>query len=200
MLVFAFPVASEGLEFLEGRGRMGGSKKGRNHKRRKDKQEQNKSVTAHRSAPERKLMQKTAGARASSPRMLCLTKRPGERIAAGEECGVWLGIARRAGSDFDDGIRQLAHRAHECLDDGAVELRVRAAFQFGESLRGWPALFVSPVAGDRVVRVGHRDYPRAQRDVLRRQTVGITGAVEKFVMVKDHFADSRERRERVQNF
>src|SRR6185437_126134 len=85
------------------------------------------------------------------------------------------------------------------LDDGAVKLRVRAALQFGEGIRGTPAFLVSAVAGDGVVGVGHSDDARAKRNALARERVRIAGAVKEFVMMQNHLADARQRREWIEN-
>src|SRR5215470_3582477 len=68
-----------------------------------------------------------------------------------------VALRARSGGNFDDGIGQSAHGAHKDFDDRAVELRVGAAFEFGESIGGSARLFVRAVAGDGVVSVGDGD-------------------------------------------
>src|SRR5437660_3162307 len=112
------------------------------------------------------------------------------------------GAARRTGSsgDFDDGIRQSAHGAHKNFDDPTIELGVGAALEFGERVGGAARFFVRAVAGDGIVGVGNGDDARAEGDAFARQRGRITRAIEKFVVMQDHFADAAERRERIEDF
>src|SRR5215472_14046456 len=108
-------------------------------------------------------------------------------------------LSARGGGDFDDGIGQSAHGAHENFDDGTVELRVGASFEFGERVGGRAGFFVGAVAGDGVVGVGDGDDARAKWNGFAGERAGVTGAVEKFVVMQDHFANVGERRERIEN-
>ena len=111
-----------------------------------------------------------------------------------------LGGAGEEGGDFDDGVGELAHGADEGCDQLRIELGAGAAFEFGEGLLGGAAFFVAAVAGDGVVGIGDGDDARAERDAFGGERFRVTGAVEKFMVVQNHFADASERNERLQKF
>src|ERR1700676_1256337 len=136
-----------------------------------------------------------------APGLYALTDREEEMVAACEERGPrsGLGVAGGAGGHFDDGIGELAHGSDEHLDDGPVKLSVGAALEFGEGFRRTAAFLVRGVAGDGVVGIGHGDDARAERNAFAGESIGITGAIEEFVMMENHLANARERNEGVQN-
>src|SRR5205085_1246277 len=109
--------------------------------------------------------------------------------------------AHRAGGrgNFSDRGRLRRHGADKKFHDGSVKLRIRAALQLGQSVHGFTGPLVRAVAGDGVVGVGDGNDARAQGNVLPGQCVRIARAVEEFVVVKNHFADTRERRQRVED-
>src|SRR5882762_10297485 len=104
------------------------------------------------------------------------------------------------GSDFDDGVGELAHGADEGCDEAGIELGAGAALEFREGLIGGAALFVTAVAGNGVVGIGDGDDARAERNLFAGEGFGVAGAIEKFVMVQNHFTDAGERNERLQKF
>jgi len=80
------------------------------------------------------------------------------------------------------------------------ELRIRAAFQFGQGIGCRATLFVRPIARDGVVRIGNGHDSRAQRNILANQGVWVAGPIEKFMVVQDHLPNPRQRRQRLQDF
>src|SRR2546430_1560059 len=99
---------------------------------------------------------------------------------------VWSLLRVAAGRkrrDFDDWIWKLPHRLHENLDDFRVELRIRAAFQFGQSIGCRAALFVRSIARDGVVRIGNGHDARTERNILANHGVRVAGSIEKFMVV-----------------
>src|SRR5271169_1078428 len=131
--------------------------------------------------------------------MSAWTERAQKTIAASKEAVPELRVAGGGGGDFDDGIRELAHRTDKDLHDGAVKLRVGAALELSEGFQRAAAFFVRTIAGDRVVGIGHRDDAGAERDGFGRESVGIPGAVEKFVVMQNHLANAGQRSKRIQN-
>src|SRR5260370_3693319 len=120
------------------------------------------------------------------------------RVAGREELGSRT--ARAGGrSDFDDRVWQRAHGADEKFHNGSVKLRIRAALQLGERVRRSPGLLVRAIAGDGIVGVGNRDDAGAQWHSFSRQRLRITRAVEEFVVVQNHVAEARKRRQRVED-
>src|ERR1700681_4342472 len=73
---------------------------------------------------------------------------------------------RGYGGDFNDGIGELPHGAHEGFHDGGVELSVGAAFEFLEAVGRGAASFVDAITSDGVIRVGHGDDTPTQRNFL----------------------------------
>ena len=65
---------------------------------------------------------------------------------------------------------------------------------------GSASLLVAAVAGDGVVGIGDGDDARAEGNTFVGKRLGITGAIEKFVVVQDHKANARERCERLEKF
>jgi hypothetical protein len=66
----------------------------------------------------------------------------------------------------------------------------------GIGVRPW--VTVRPAGGEGVKDIGHRHDPDRQRDVLSRETRGITGTIQQFMMGKDqreHGAKRPNRRE-----
>src|SRR2546430_6263948 len=99
--------------------------------------------------------------------------------------------AGRKRRDFNDWIRKLPHRLHENLDDFCVELGIRAAFQFGQSIGCRAALFVSSIACDGVVRIGNGHDTRTERNVFASQGVRVARSIEEFMVVQDHLPNPR---------
>src|SRR6266481_4572839 len=110
-----------------------------------------------------------------------------------------FGLSGGGGSDFDDGVGELAQSAHEDFDNFGVELGVGTAFELREGFGGEAALLVSAVAGDGVVGVGDGDNARAERDLFADETVGVARAIEEFMMVQNHLANVSERSEGLEN-
>ena len=77
------------------------------------------------------------------------------------------------------GRRELRsdERGHERLDDGGVELGAGARAQLGDRLGGGDGTGVGALGDHRVERVAHEDDPRAQRDLLAVQAVGVAATV-----------------------
>jgi len=101
-----------------------------------------------------------------------------------------FGLSGGGGSDFDDGVGELAQGAHEDFDNFGVELGVGTALELGEGFGGEAALLVSAVTGDGVVGVGDGDNARAERDLFADKTVGVAGAIEG--RIRDGAEPSRE--------
>src|SRR5579862_397929 len=106
--------------------------------------------------------------------------------------------AGEEGGDFDDGVGELAHGASEGLDEFGIELGAGAALELGEGLIGSAAFFVAAVAGDGVVGIGDGDDASAEGNVFASERFWIARAIEKLVVMQNHFADAGERNERFQ--
>src|SRR5271157_2555185 len=109
-----------------------------------------------------------------------------------------LGVTGEERGSFDDGVGEKSHGLNKGFDESRIELRAGATFEFGKGLFGCAAFLVAAIAGDGVVRIGDGDDTGANGDVFAGEGVGITGTIEKFVVVQDHEADARELRERLQ--
>src|SRR5207249_3391174 len=88
----------------------------------------------------------------------------------------------------------------EGLDELGIELGTGAALKFREGLIGGAAFFVAAVAGDGVVGIGDGDDAGAEGNAFASEGFGVAGAIEKFVMVQNHFADAGEWNERLEKF
>src|SRR5580658_1314804 len=93
-----------------------------------------------------------------------------------------------------------AHGFYEAADYFWIELVGGAAFQFGEGFLGIASFFVGALGSDGVVGVGDGDDARAKGNLIGGEAVGIAGAIVKFVMVANHFADAIHGGERLENF
>src|SRR5208282_3199920 len=93
-----------------------------------------------------------------------------------------------------------AHGFYEGTDDFRVELVCSAAFEFGEGFFGVASFLVGALGGDGVVGIGDGDDARAQGDLVAGEAIGIAGAIVKFVMVANHFADAVHGGEGLENF
>src|SRR5229473_1649447 len=116
--------------------------------------------------------------------------------SGGSGSAYWAG----GRGNFNDRVRQGPNGADEKFHEGSVKLRIRAALQLGERVRGIASFFVRAVAGDGVVGVGDRDDASPQWNFLARHRVWIARAVEEFVVVQHHFADARERPKGIEDF
>ena len=93
-----------------------------------------------------------------------------------------------------------AHGFYEAANDFRVELVGGAAFQFGEGFFGVARFFVGAFGRDGVVGIGDGDDARAEGNLVGGEAIGIAGAIVKFVMVANHFADAIHGGEGLQNF
>src|SRR6266404_1294087 len=116
-------------------------------------------------------------------------------------CEGGSATAQRSGGSghFDDRVGQSPHGADENFHDSSVKLGIGAALQLGESVWRTPGLLVRAVAGDRIVGISDGDNARSKRNALSGQGLGVAGAVKEFVVVQYHFANTRERREGIEN-
>src|SRR5262249_35808437 len=72
------------------------------------------------------------------------------------------------------------------FDDARVKVSARPHGQCNERLLGRPRLAVAALFGYRVVGIGYRDDPAADRNLFALQTVRISGAVPSLVMCSRH--------------
>ena len=100
----------------------------------------------------------------------------------------------------DNGVGDGAESVNENADQLGVELGAGAAFEFGEGLLCGACFFVRAFGSDGVVGVGDADDAGAERNVRAGEAVGIAGAVEELVMVKDDLLDAAEDAERLEDF
>src|SRR5271168_1334731 len=110
-----------------------------------------------------------------------------------------LRVAGSGRGDLDDGIRELAHGTDKDLHDGPVKLCVGAALELGEGFERAPPFFVGAVARDRVVGIGYGDDAGPERNAFARESIGIAGAIEKFVVMENHLSNVCQWSERIQN-
>src|SRR5437667_2972207 len=108
--------------------------------------------------------------------------------------GTALGVAGRGGGGggFDDGVGKLAHGLDEQGNDVGVKLSVAAALEFGEGFGGGAGFFVGAIAGEGVGGGGGGEDARAEWNLVPGHSVRIGRAVEEFVVVADHSADTGE--------
>src|SRR5205823_13912576 len=86
-----------------------------------------------------------------------------------------------------------AARSRVVATEGADRLRIELGaglrYEDGQSLLVAARTSVCTPRGDRVECVGYRDDSRAEGDLVARETVGIPGSVQPFVVVQHHRRD-----------